>query len=65
MSAAGGRDAPMPNLRDDLTYNLERLRRLVLADESTGLDEWEAAMAELRDAYLLDDCRRLLNTAKA
>ncbi len=50
---------------DDLTYDLERLRLLILADESAGLDDWEAAMAEFRDAYLLDDCRRLLNAAKA
>ena len=55
----------MPHHPDDLTYDLERLRLLVLADESAGLDEWEVAVAEFRDAYLLDDCRRLLNAAKA
>lgn len=51
-----GISEPHSYLPDDLTYDLERLRLLVLADESAGLDEWEVAMAEFRDADPLDDC---------
>src|SRR4051812_43327716 len=55
----------MTPLMDDLTYDIEYLRLRTLANEADGLNAWAAGVGVFRDAYFLEDCRRLLNSAKS